>query len=176
MPRWSCRKDELEGMPQGLRGNGIEALHPRVTGHAVNAIDGLQITFCSLFVKREQGRCFEGKTWQTPTSAHHPGESLRRPRLHLRCRRSSREASGKAHRRKDIYVLLVPQWTLQPTPRLTSSTCAIPSQEIRIVAFMFTKRQLDGWRGYWDFSTSGNGCWALYVCLPIYLTAIRQKS
>jgi len=33
-----------------------------------------------------------------------------------------------------------------------------PSQESRIVAFMFTKRQLDGWRGYWDFSTSGNGC------------------
>jgi hypothetical protein len=55
-------KDELEGMPQGLRGNRIEALpHPRVTGHAVNAIDGLQITFCSLFVKREQGRCFERK-------------------------------------------------------------------------------------------------------------------
>ena len=26
------------------------------------------------------------------------------------------------------------------------------------MAFMFTKRQLDGWRGYWDFSTSGNGC------------------
>jgi len=49
-------------MPQGLRGNGIEALpHPRVTGHAVNAIDGFQITFCSLFVKREQGRGFEGK-------------------------------------------------------------------------------------------------------------------
>src|SRR5712691_1449889 len=60
-----------------------------------------------------------------PTSAHHPGESLRRQRHHLRCRRSSREASGKAHRRKDIYVLLVPQWTLQTTPHLTSSTCAI---------------------------------------------------
>ena len=58
-------KDELEGMPQGLRGNGIEALpHSRVTGHAVNAIDSLQITFCSLFVKREQGRCFEGKHGQ----------------------------------------------------------------------------------------------------------------
>src|SRR6266568_1187855 len=38
-------KDELEGMPQRLRGNGIEALpHPRVTGHAVNAIDGLQVS------------------------------------------------------------------------------------------------------------------------------------
>src|SRR5437016_10415249 len=55
-------KDEREGRPQGLRGNEIEALpHPCVTGHAVQAIDGLQITFCSLFVKREQGRCFEGK-------------------------------------------------------------------------------------------------------------------
>src|SRR5262245_28478271 len=32
------------------------------------------------------------------------------------------------------------------------------SQESRIVAFMFTKRQLDGWRGYWDLSTSGNSC------------------
>ena len=55
-------KDERERRAQRLRRHGIEALpHPRVTGHAVNAIDGLQITFCSLFVKREQGRCFEGK-------------------------------------------------------------------------------------------------------------------
>ena len=45
---------------------------------------------------------------EVATSAHHPGESLRRQRHHLRCGRSSREASGKAHRRKDVYVLLVP--------------------------------------------------------------------
>src|SRR5882724_7836190 len=32
------------------------------------------------------------------------------------------------------------------------------SHESRIVAFMFTKRQWDGWRGYWDLSISGN-CW-----------------
>src|SRR5207244_4345824 len=32
------------------------------------------------------------------------------------------------------------------------------SHESRIVAFMFTRRQLDGWRGYWDLSTSGNCC------------------
>src|SRR6266849_6189266 len=67
-----------------------------------------------------------------PTSAHHPGESLRRQRHHLRCRRSSREASGKAHRRKDIYVLLVPQWTLQTTPHLTSSTCAIVPRRVAL--------------------------------------------
>ena len=43
-------------------------------------------------------------------------------------------------------------------PNLTSSTCS-RSDEGRIVAFMFTKSQLEGWRGYWDVSTSGN-CWA----------------
>src|SRR5262249_22682915 len=45
------------------------------------------------------------------------------------------------------------------TPHPSSDVIHVcnPSQESRIVAFMFTKRQLDGWRGYWDFSTSGNG-------------------
>src|SRR6266853_992977 len=42
-------------------------------------------------------------------------------------------------------------------PNLTSSTCS-RSDEGRIVAFMFTKSQLEGWRGYWDLSTSGNCC------------------
>src|SRR2546421_424393 len=32
------------------------------------------------------------------------------------------------------------------------------SNERCIVAFMFTKSQLEGWRGYWDLSTSGNCC------------------
>src|SRR5262249_62227436 len=32
------------------------------------------------------------------------------------------------------------------------------SHESRIVAFMFTKSQLEGWRDYWDLLTSGN-CW-----------------
>ena len=36
-------------------------------------------------------------------------------------------------------------------PNLTSSTCS-RSDEGRIVAFMFTKSQLEGWRGYWDLS------------------------
>src|SRR5512145_3422478 len=55
-------KDERERRSQGLRRNGIEALtHPRVTGRTFNTIDGLQIAFGPLFVKGEQGGCFEGK-------------------------------------------------------------------------------------------------------------------
>src|SRR5262244_3099508 len=34
------------------------------------------------------------------------------------------------------------------------------SHESRIVAFMFTKSQLEGWRDYWDLLTSGNCCLA----------------
>src|SRR5262249_55839434 len=34
------------------------------------------------------------------------------------------------------------------------------SHESRIVAFMFTKSQLEGWRDYWDLLTSGNCCCA----------------
>src|SRR6266699_5853197 len=53
-------KGELERRSQGLRRHWIEALtHPRVTGRAFNTIDGLQIAFCPLFVKGEQGGCFE---------------------------------------------------------------------------------------------------------------------
>src|SRR5262249_6007938 len=49
------------------------------------------------------------------------------------------------------------------------------SHESRIVAFMFTKSQLEGWRDYWDLLTSGN-CWrrlrfrrstkAVLICQP----------
>src|ERR1700730_1003045 len=62
LPTLELSKDERECRSQGLWRNGIEALpHPRVTGCTCNTINGLQIAFCPLFVKGEQGGGFEGK-------------------------------------------------------------------------------------------------------------------
>ena len=51
------------------------------------------------------------------------------------------------------------------------------SHESRIVAFMFTKRQLDGWRGYWALATSGNCCYYIIASLVgLYPTLGWQHS
>ena len=148
-------KDERERRAQGLRRNGIEALpHPRVTGRACNAIDGLQIAFCPLFVKGEQGWCFEGK------HGKRRHQRIVQGNLYLvnAIIRDGGEVLMKQAEERIGTEMFASFWRhnghRNPQPDVIHVRNR--SHEGRIVAFMFTKSQLEGWRGYWDLSTSGN--------------------
>src|SRR5262249_25901305 len=143
-----------------LRRKGIEALaHPRVTGHAFNAIDGLQIACCPLFVKGEQGRCFEGKHGKRRHQRIVPGN------LHLvnAVIRDVGEVLVQQAEERIGTEMFASFWhhSRHRNPQHDVIHERHHSHESRIVAFMFTKSQLEGWRDYWDLLTSGN-CWIRY--------------
>src|SRR5262249_18968124 len=141
-----------------LRRKGIEALaHPRVTGHAFNAIDGLQIACCPLFVKGEQGRCFEGKHGKRRHQRIVPGN------LHLvnAVIRDVGEVLVQQAEERIGTEMFASFWhhSRHRNPQHDVIHERHHSHESRIVAFMFTKSQLEGWRDYWDLLTSGNCCY-----------------
>ena len=148
-------KDERERRAQRLRRHGIEALpHPRVTGRACDAINGLQIAFCPLFVKGEQGWCFEGKHGKRRHQRIVQGNLY----LGHAIIREGGEVLMKHAEERIGTEMFASFWRhsrhRNPQPDVIHERNRF--HESRIVAFMFTKSQLEGWRGDWDLSTSGN--------------------
>ena len=138
-----------------LSSRNLAILHSAIYD-AVNAIDGLQITFCSLFVKREQGRCFEGKHGKRRHQRIVQGNlDLGNAMI-----REGGEVLMKQAEERIGTEMFASFWRhsrhRNPQPAVIHERNRF--QESRIVAFMFTKSQLEGWRGDWDLSTSGNCC------------------
>jgi hypothetical protein len=147
LPTLELSKDELERRSQGLRRNGIEALpHPRVAGRAFNTIDGLQIAFCPLFVKGEQGGCFEGKHGKRRHQRIVQGNLYL---VNVIIRDGGKVLMKQAEERigTEIFASF---WRHHGhrTPQSDVIHVCNRSDEGHIVACTFTKSQLEGWRGY----------------------------
>src|SRR6266571_9081588 len=149
----------MSGITARQSGWMIEApTHPRVTWRVGNAIDGLQIAFCPLFVKGEQGRGFERKHGE----CRH--QRIAQGNLHLvdAIVRDGGEVLAKQAEERIGTEMFASFWHhdghSNPQPDIIHVRNR--SHEGRIVAFMFTKSQRGCRRGYWDLSTSGN-CWSM---------------
>jgi hypothetical protein len=139
--------DERERRAQRRRRNGIEALPPsRVAGRACDAIDGLQMAFCPLFVKGEQGGGFEGKHGKRRHQRIVQGNLyLGNAIIH-----EGGEVLMKQAEERIGTEMFASFWRhsrhRNPQPDVIHERNRF--HESRMVAFMFTKSQLEGWRGY----------------------------